>query len=124
MPDDRKPKKSPYTLDRGIPGAFEGETVTRRRFMTATVHGPRAVAASPFALPALAVALGPVFTRQKFNWQMVGDVADFPNDTYIPRVITIVDGIGEAGKSTVYMRKRNPAFDHDKPDQYNQMIAI
>src|SRR5262249_28943326 len=34
----RRPKKSKYTADRGIPGAFEGETVTRRRFMTGTVN--------------------------------------------------------------------------------------
>ncbi|MCW3066372.1 MAG: Rieske (2Fe-2S) iron-sulfur domain protein, partial [Solirubrobacterales bacterium] len=124
MPDERKPKKSPYTADRNMPGAFEGETVTRRRFMTGTVHGAGAVAAAAFSLPALAFALGPVFTRQKFNWQLVGNMADFPNDTYIPRVITIVMGIGDAGRSTVYMRRRNPAFDKDKPDQYNRMIAI
>jgi menaquinol-cytochrome c reductase iron-sulfur subunit len=124
MPDERKPKKSPYTADRSIPGAFEGETVTRRRFMTGTVHGAGAVAAAAFSLPALAFALGPVFTRQKFNWQLVGNMADFPNDTYIPRVITIVMGIGDAGRSTVYMRRRNPAFDKDKLDQYNRMIAI
>jgi len=35
---DRRQTKSKYTADRGIPGAFEGETVTRRRFMTGTVH--------------------------------------------------------------------------------------
>jgi Rieske Fe-S protein len=124
MPDERKPKKSPYTLDRNMPGAFEGETVTRRRFMTGTVHGAGALAAGAFALPALAFSLGPVFTREKFNWQKVGNVADFPNDTYIPRVISIVAGIGEAGKSTVYMRRRNPTFDHDKPDQYNKVVAL
>ncbi|MBA3406594.1 MAG: (2Fe-2S)-binding protein, partial [Solirubrobacterales bacterium] len=39
MADGRKEPKSKYTLDQGIPGAFEGETVTRRRFMTATAHG-------------------------------------------------------------------------------------
>ena len=33
-------------------------------------------------------------------------------------------GIGEAGKTTVYVRKRNPQIDTDKPDQYNQYIAI
>ena len=31
-----------------MPGAFEGETVTRRRFMTLTAHGAGAVAASAF----------------------------------------------------------------------------
>ena len=29
---------------------------------------------------------------------------EFPNDTYLPRVITIVPGIGEVGKTTVYIR--------------------
>ena len=33
--------KSKYTADRQIPGAFEGETVTRRRFMTGSVHTRR-----------------------------------------------------------------------------------
>ena len=34
MPDRRETSQSSYTADRNIPGAFEGETVTRRRFMT------------------------------------------------------------------------------------------
>ena len=42
----KKQAKSKYTADRGIPGAFEGETVTRRRFMTGTAHAAGAVAAS------------------------------------------------------------------------------
>ena len=33
-------------------------------------------------------------------------------------------GIGQAGKTTVYIRKRNPKVDTDKPDKYNQYIAI
>ena len=35
---DRRQTKSKYTADRQIPGAFEGETVTRRRFMTGTAN--------------------------------------------------------------------------------------
>ena len=38
MPDKREKTKSRYTADRGIPGAYEGETVTRRRFMVGTTH--------------------------------------------------------------------------------------
>ena len=34
LPKDRRQTKSKYTADRQMPGAFEGETVTRRRFMT------------------------------------------------------------------------------------------
>jgi Rieske Fe-S protein len=121
---DRRQTKSKYTADRNMPGAFDGETVTRRRFMTGTAHGAGAVAASAFALPALGFALGPVFARQKFSWQVVGKPSDFTKETYVPRVITIVEGIGEAGKSTAYLRARNPAIDTEHADQYNQFIAI
>ena len=35
---DRRQAKSPYTEDRLIPGSFEGETVTRRRFMVGGIR--------------------------------------------------------------------------------------
>jgi menaquinol-cytochrome c reductase iron-sulfur subunit len=124
MAQDRRQTKSKYTSDRLIPGAFEGETVTRRRLMTGTVHVAGAIATSAFVLPALGFALGPVFEKHEQRWQAVGAIDDFPDDTYIPKVITIVDGIGQAGKSTAYIRKRNAKLDTDKPDQYNQYIAI
>jgi menaquinol-cytochrome c reductase iron-sulfur subunit len=116
--------KSKYTLDRQIPGAFEGETVTRRRFMTATAHGGGALAASAFALPALGFAIGPIFKNQTLPWQTVGVPGDFSNDDYVPKTITISPTIGEAGKSTVYMRARNPLLDTDPTTQYNHFIAI
>ena len=57
MPDPaRRQTKSKYTEGRNIPGHFEGETVTRRRFMVGSVHGLGAVAAAAFTLPALAFA--------------------------------------------------------------------
>jgi quinol---cytochrome c reductase iron-sulfur subunit, bacillus type len=124
MAQDRRQTKSKYTSDRLIPGAFEGETVTRRRLMTGTVHVAGAVAASAFVLPALGFALGPVFEKREQRWQAVGPIDEFPDSTYVPKVITIVDGIGQAGKSTAYIRKRNAKVDTDKPDQYNQYIAI
>jgi menaquinol-cytochrome c reductase iron-sulfur subunit len=124
MADDRRQTKSKYTSDRLIPGAFEGETVTRRRFMTGTVNVAGAVAASAFLLPALGFALGPVFEKHDEPWQAVGNLDEFPQDTYVPKVITIVGGIGQAGKSTAYIRKRNAKIDTDKPDKYNQYIAI
>jgi menaquinol-cytochrome c reductase iron-sulfur subunit len=124
MAQDRRQTKSKYTSDRLIPGAFEGETVSRRRFMTGTVNVAGAVAASAFLLPALGFALGPVFEKHEQRWQAVGPIDEFPDDTYVPKVITIVDGIGQAGKSTTYVRKRNPNIDTDKPDIYNQYIAI
>jgi menaquinol-cytochrome c reductase iron-sulfur subunit len=116
VPDTpRKQPQSKYTADRNMPGAFEGETVTRRRLMNLTVQGAGAVAASAFILPALGFALGsPVFERPPVRWEGVGAPEDFPDDNYLPRVITTVEGIGEVGKTTVYMRARNS--DDDKLD--------
>jgi menaquinol-cytochrome c reductase iron-sulfur subunit len=121
---DRRTTKSKYTADRGIPGAFEGETVTRRRFMTGTVHVAGAVAASAFLLPALGFSLGPVFEEIDQPFQAVGPVGDFNDQTYIPKVITAVGGIGQAGKTTVYIRKRNDLIDTEPADEYNQYVAI
>ena len=68
-----------------MPGAFEGETVTRRRFMNVVTQGGGAVAAAAFTLPALGFALGPLFSRVPFNWQAIGPPADFTETTYAPR---------------------------------------
>jgi menaquinol-cytochrome c reductase iron-sulfur subunit len=114
----RKPPKSKYTSERLIPGAFEGETVTRRRVMGLTVQVAGAVAVGTFVLPALGFAVGSsVFERPDATWEPVGAPDEFPDDTYLPRVVTIVQGIGEVGKTTVYMRAYNPEIDGEKdPD--------
>jgi menaquinol-cytochrome c reductase iron-sulfur subunit len=111
------PKKqgpSKYTADRRMPGAFEGETVTRRRFMTASAHGAGAIAASAFLLPSLGFALGPLFEETEQHWQTVGTPDDFSDDTYVPKTITVAPRIGQTGKTTVYVRKRNPQIDTEK----------
>jgi Rieske Fe-S protein len=124
VPDRHKQAKSKYTLDRGMPGAFEGETVTRRRFMGLTVHTAGGVTAAAFTLPALGFALAPVFKRQPWQWQPIGSPSDFTDSTYVTRVITYDPAIGEAGKTIAYVRKRNPAIDTEHGDQYNQFIAL
>ena len=123
MPE-RQPPKSKYTVARQIPGAFEGETVSRRRFMTGTAHVAGAVAASAFLLPALGFALGPVFETYDQPWQVVGNVDDFGENDCLPRTITIDPHIGDAGKSLAYLRKRNPRVDKEPADEYNQIVAI
>ncbi len=115
---------SKYTADRRIPGAFEGETITRRRFMTGSAHTAGAVAAASFVLPALGFALGPVFKSKPHTWETVGPTDMFPDNNYIPTVITVDPGIGEAGKTTVYVRRKNPAIDTDIYDRYMPYIAI
>jgi menaquinol-cytochrome c reductase iron-sulfur subunit len=110
--DPRRQPQSKYTADRNIPGAFEGETVTRRRFMNLTANAAGAAATMAFTLPALAFAVGSaVFERPPARWEAVGPPSDFSPNDYVPRVITIVQGIGEVGKSTAFVRARNPRID-------------
>lgn len=125
MPQDRHKQSSKYTADRGLPGAFEGETITRRRFMEGVTHGAGGIAAAAFTLPALAFAIAPIFKRQPFQWQIIGRTDDFSEDAYSTISITIVEGIGEAGKSIAYVRKRNPQLDITGPqDQWDRYIAL
>jgi menaquinol-cytochrome c reductase iron-sulfur subunit len=101
-------KKSRYTEGRGIAGAFEGETVTRRRLMEGGVQVAGGVAVAAFALPGLGFALGPLFEKTyPERWQNVGPEDDFNEDTYVPRVINVAPDIGDAGKTTIYVRRYN-----------------
>jgi menaquinol-cytochrome c reductase iron-sulfur subunit len=116
--------KSKYTADRQMPGAFEGETVTRRRFMNGVTQSAGGIAAAAFALPALGFAIGPLFSRLPFAWQPIGYPDDFTQDQYSTKVVTIVQGIGDAGNSIAYVRKRDPAIDTQPSGQYNQYVAL
>ncbi len=112
MADSSKKKRSPYTKDRGTLGAFEGETITRRRLITGGALAAGGVATAAVGLPALGFALGPVFEKTEHQgWQDVGPEADFNPSTYVPKVITIDPNIGEAGKTTIYVRR---ATDKDR----------
>jgi hypothetical protein len=97
--------------------------------MTASAHGFGAITAAAFTLPALGFALAPVFHEGNFSWQPVGPTSDFNSETYVTKVITIAQGIGEAGKTIAYMRAWSPSIDGtkqhpDPPDQYSQYIAL
>lgn len=124
MADKHLKHKSKYTLDRGIPGAFEGETITRRRFMTASAHTTGAIAAGAFALPALGFAIGPIFKSTPHHWEVVGTKDMFTENNYVPVVLTLSPNIGEAGKSTAYVRQFNPEIDTDPYDKGTPYIAI
>src|SRR3954453_18491997 len=113
-----KKKKSPYTAERGIPGAYDGETVTRRALFTGGALAAGGVATAAIALPPLGFALGPLFEQQNPRaWLDVGPEADFNPQTYVPKVMTISTDAGEAGKTTVYIRRFDPARDTDKLGQ-------
>lgn len=105
-------KSSRYTEDRGVAGAFEGETVTRRRFMEGTVLVTGGIATMAFVLPSLGFALGPIFEdTTPTRWQDVGPEDDFNDETYVQRVINLVPEIGDPGKTTIYVRRTNPKRD-------------
>jgi Rieske Fe-S protein len=82
------------------------------------------IAAAAFTLPAVGLAVAPVFEKKERHWEIIGPIADFPDDTYTPRTLTLVRGIGDVGKSTVYLRKYNPTIDTQPRDEYNEYIAI
>jgi menaquinol-cytochrome c reductase iron-sulfur subunit len=105
-------KKSRYTEGRGIAGAFEGETVTRRRLMEGGAQLAGGVAVAMIALPALGFALGPLFEESEpERWMDVGPEDDFNKSTYVPKVISISPEVGDAGKTTIYVRQYDPKRD-------------
>ena len=124
VPDKHTQHKSKYTVDRMIPGAFEGETVTRRRFMTVSSQAMGGIAAASFLLPALGFAIGPIFKQPPHFWEDIGSTEDFTDSNYIPVVVTEAYGIGEAGKTTAYVRQHNAAIDTDVYDRNTPYIAI
>ena len=108
----RRPRQERVKPD--PPGYFEGESMTRRQ----RLHGrrPRRSAASPapaIVLPAVGFAVAPIFHRGKERWEAVGPVADFVEDTYRQVVFTETEGIGDAGKTTAYVRKSSEDLDEE-----------
>ncbi|MCK9248461.1 MAG: Rieske 2Fe-2S domain-containing protein [Solirubrobacteraceae bacterium] len=132
---ERRPEQSKYTLDRGIPGAFEGETVTRRRLMSLAANVTGGIAIGGVALSAAGFAIGQPFVEVDTGWHDIGPLDEIPDETYVPRVMTLDPKTGQIGKTTVYVRRWNDGIDGDKDvpggrkaaeraDQWNEVIAI
>jgi menaquinol-cytochrome c reductase iron-sulfur subunit len=97
-----------------LPGAYEGETVTRRAFFSGGVLAAGGIATAAFTLPAIGFALGPMLEDQEpERFEDVGPEDYFNAQTYVATVITLSGyaNIGEAGKTTVYVRKLDPKRD-------------
>jgi len=92
--------------------------------MNLWANGVGGIAAAAFTLPALGFAIAPIFKREPWSWQAIGTPDDFTDATYETKVITLTPGIGEAGNSIAYVRKRNPAIDTEPEDQYNHYVAL
>ena len=90
--------------------------MTRRGMMTGGALAAGGIASAAFGLPALGFALGPMFEDETPDrWQDLGPEGDFNVDRYVPKVMNIVAGIGEAGKTTVYVRRFDPERDKPSP---------
>jgi menaquinol-cytochrome c reductase iron-sulfur subunit len=104
------------------PGFYEGETMTRRRLFSGGAAAVGGIAGAAIVLPAIGFAVGPVFEERETHWQDVGAPSNFRDDNYVPVTITLTPNVGDAGRSTVYIRKGNPrAFPGEKEGEF---IAI
>jgi quinol---cytochrome c reductase iron-sulfur subunit, bacillus type len=101
-----------------MPGYFEGETMTRRMLFTGGTLAAGGIATAAILLPAIGFAIGPVFKEEKQPFQNIGPTSDFTSDNYVPVTITIQTGVGEAGKTTAYVRKGNPEFKGERASDY------
>jgi menaquinol-cytochrome c reductase iron-sulfur subunit len=99
------------------PGYFKGESMTRRKAFIALGQAFGGVAGAAIALPVVGFALAPIFEGPEERWQAVGPTDDFTVDTYRQAVITEVTGVGEAGKTTVYVRRGSAELE-ENPDQF------
>jgi menaquinol-cytochrome c reductase iron-sulfur subunit len=100
-------------------GYFKGESMTRRTAFTVGIQAIGGVAVAAVALPAVGFAVAPLFEQEDEPWQAVGSPSDFSPDTYRPVVITAVQGIGETGKTTAFVRQGNPNL-QNLPAGYEQ----
>lgn len=99
---------------------FEGESLTRRKVFTVASQAVGGIAGAAVVLPVVGFALAPVFTRPKERWESVGKIEDFNQETYRQVVFTEITGIGEAGKTTAYVRQGSEKYDEDP----TEFIAI
>ena len=98
-------------------GWYEGETMTRR---TAFALGGQALGGAAVAavlLPVVGFAVAPIFDSPEETWEGVGSPDDFVPETYRQAVITIVDGVGDTGKTTVYVRQGSEQL-NESPDEF------
>src|SRR4029077_17683438 len=95
------------------PGYFEGESMTRRRAFTVAAQGLGGIAGAAVVLPAIGFAVAPIFHRGKERWEAVGPLGDFVEDTYRQVVFTETEGIGDAGKTTAYVRRSSKQLEEE-----------
>jgi menaquinol-cytochrome c reductase iron-sulfur subunit len=102
------------------PGYFEGESMTRRKALTVAGQAVGGLAGAAIVLPAVGFAVAPIFEKPEERWESVGPTGRFSETTYTPVVFTMVEGIGEAGKTTAYIRRASA----NEAEPYQPYVAI
>ena len=121
MADGSEKKTRPGGLEKPKPpGYFEGETMTRRTVFALGGQAAGGAALTAVLLPVVGFAVAPIFDSPEEVWRGVGSPDDFDDETYRQVVITEVAGIGDSGKTTVYIRRGSSDLDEDP----NVFIAI
>jgi Rieske Fe-S protein len=92
--------------------------------MSGTAQAAGAIALAAFTLPALGFAVAPVFHRAAADWQNIGPLERFSDTDYASVVISIANGVGEAGSSIAYVRRHNVDVDGPVKDRYDEVVAI
>jgi len=92
--------------------------MTRRNVFAVSGQALGGLAGAIIVLPAIGFAAAPLFEEEGNTWQAVGVPDDFTVDTYSAVVVNAVEGIGEAGKTTAYVRKGTPGEEIDGEDGY------
>jgi menaquinol-cytochrome c reductase iron-sulfur subunit len=98
-------------------GYFKGESMNRRRALTVAGQAVGGIAGAIIVLPAVGFALAPIFKKPDEIWESVGPTSRFTADIYKPVVFTLVQGIGEAGKTTAFVRRGSKKYGED-PNSY------
>jgi len=101
-------------------GYFEGESMTRRGAFTLGGQAVGGLAGVALVLPLVGFAVAPILDTPEERWEKVGNVDDFDADVYRPVITTIRSGIGEAGKTTVYVRQGSIDLEEDP----NTFVAV
>lgn len=94
-------------------GYYEGETMTRRNAFIVGGQALGGLAGAAVLLPVVGFAVAPILETPKENWSAVGVLGDFDDQNYKAVIKTIRSGIGEAGKTTVYVRQGLADLDED-----------
>ena len=98
-------------------GYFEGESMTRRGVFIVGGQALGGLATAIVLLPVVGFAVAPILETPEEEWIGVGTPDDFTVDNYKAVVKTERSGIGEAGKTTVYVRKGAEDLGED-PDSF------